>query len=469
MAVVVSSRLAKARIKHQRDRIGGVGEIDVSADKIVTALLSRPEAGLVCILDSCGVGHPGSHLLIAGPRPVETVESSLADPRDTLRILDEKMSGDKAAIFTISYDFGMKLQNIRSRPMEPASFSEPDVFVALFESLVVHDYRTGRSFLAGDATGFSDMEKLVARSNFSLDRPASPAVAVSNFSHAEYLSAIEKIKELIRRGDTYQTNLTQQFRIPLPEETTAENIFLRLRRDNPAPFAAFIGRKASTVVSASPERFFTVSGSRGQRNPGAPGSDISASPVKGTRRRGATHKEDLFLKNELLNSQKDRAENTMIVDLLRNDLGRICEFGSVRVDRLCEIEQHPTLFHLVSTISGDLRAGTKFSEILRAAFPCGSITGAPKIRTMQIIDEIETVNRGVSMGAIGCYLPESFGISDSIFDLNVAIRTMVVRNRVAMFNVGGGITIDSDVEHEYEESLLKAKALLRATGARFEY
>lgn len=444
-------------------------EIDVSADKIVTALLSRAQSGQACVLDSCGVTQSGSHLLIAGPRPVAIEELALADPRDTLQILDKKLSGDKAVIFTISYDFGMKLQNIRRRPKEPAAFSEPDVFLALFESLLVHDYRTGRSFLAGDARSFSETEKLLARSPCPPERPPSAALAVSNFSRAAYLSAIEKIRELIRRGDTYQTNLTQQFRIPLPEETTAESIFLRVRRANPAPFAAFIGRKDSTVVSASPERFFKVSRSCGRRNPGAPCFDISASPIKGTRRRGATREEDLLLKNELLSSQKDRAENTMIVDLVRNDLGRICEFGSVGVDKICDIEPYPTLFHLVSTISGDLRAGTKFSEILRAAFPCGSITGAPKIRTMQIIEEIETVNRGLSMGTIGCYLPESFGISDSIFDLNVAIRTMVVRDRRALFNVGGGVTIDSDPEHEYEESLLKAKALLYAAGARFGY
>lgn len=154
----------------------------------------------------------------------------------------------------------------------------------------------------------------------------------------------------------------------------------------------------------------------------------------------------------------------MIVDLLRNDLGRVCEFGSVNVEKLCDLEEHPTLFHLVSTINGELRDDVKFSDILRAVFPCGSITGAPKISTMKIIDEIETADRGLSMGAIGYYLPTTWHSSLATCDLSVAIRTMVVRDNVATFNVGGGITIDSDPEKEFDETLLKAKALLNALG-----
>ena len=192
---------------------------------------------------------------------------------------------------------------------------------------------------------------------------------------------------------------------------------------------------------------------------------IETSPIKGTRRRGVTPEEDAALKRDLLTSPKDRAENTMIVDLLRNDLGRVCEYGSVRVDKLCELEEHPTLFHLVSTVSGELRPDTTFSDIIRALFPCGSITGAPKISTMRIIDELEPTPRGLSMGAIGYSIPSGLGM-DPVIDLSVAIRTMVFRDGTATFNVGGGITIDSDPEQEYEESLLKAKALLSALNAK---
>ena len=177
------------------------------------------------------------------------------------------------------------------------------------------------------------------------------------------------------------------------------------------------------------------------------------------------------LRSELASSTKDRAENTMIVDLVRNDLGRVCEYGSVSVEKLCDIEEHPTLFHLVSTVRGHLRDDSKVSDILRAVFPCGSITGAPKIRTMQIIDEIETASRGSSMGAIGVYLPASWDLGnallDTVIDSSVAIRTMVVRGRDAVFNIGGGIVIDSDPENEFEESLLKARSLLNAIGTGY--
>jgi len=165
------------------------------------------------------------------------------------------------------------------------------------------------------------------------------------------------------------------------------------------------------------------------------------------------------LRRELLTSEKDRAENVMIVDLLRNDLGRACEYGSIEVIQLCALEEHPTLFHLVSKVKGNLREEVTAGDLMRAAFPCGSITGAPKIRAMQIIAETETARRGLSMGTIGYF---SF---DGTLDLSVAIRTMTVRDSVARFNVGGGIVADSEAEIEYEESLTKARALLNALNA----
>jgi para-aminobenzoate synthetase component 1 len=288
---------------------------------------------------------------------------------------------------------------------------------------------------------------------FEVASAADDARTVSNFSREEYIAAIEIIKEYIRDGDTYQTNLTQQFTVSLPNGLRSVDIFCRLRRDHPAPFSAFFRRENSTVVSASPERFFRLDKS----------NIISASPIKGTRPRGDTPGLDAELRSELLLSEKDRAENTMIVDLLRNDLGRVCDYGSVNVEKLCDIEEHPTLFHLVSTISGKLRGGVRMSDILRALFPCGSITGAPKISTMQIIDEIETASRGLSMGAIGYSIPkDGFDGLESGIDTSVAIRTMVIKDQTAIFNVGGGIVIDSDPAAEYDESLLKAKALLNA-------
>ena len=452
-----------------RDKIVGVHEIDISADLLVAALLSLSSSETVSILDSCGVGHLGSHLLIAGIEPVETLELSNGDPNQTLDLLDEKLVGDLACIFTISYDFGLKLLGIPSRNKGFLSDLEPDVFLARFDTLIVHDYNTGATSLVGNSEKFAlIIEKLQGSvpassdlseiSDFKFEISDEPTTVTSNFTKAEYLTAIESIKELIRSGDTYQTNLTQQLTAQLPDELTAEHVFWRLRRNHPASFAAFIKRVDSSVVSASPERFIRVDVDR---------RTISTSPIKGTRPRGKTAAKDNALRHELLTSPKDIAENTMIVDLLRNDLGRICEYGSVRVEKLYDLEEHPTLFHLVSTISGKLRKNTAFSDILKAVFPCGSITGAPKISTMRIIDEIETVNRGLSMGAIGYSIPKTGFSMPQTIDMSVAIRTMTIRDRTATFNVGGGIVIDSNPDSEYDETLTKARALLAAIGGNF--
>jgi para-aminobenzoate synthetase component 1 len=429
-------------------------QIDLNVDELSSALLGLAQHEDVAILDSCGVGHLGSDLMIAGIRPIESLEIESEDPAEALAIFERHLAKRSACIFTISYDLGPKLEQLITRPRGDAEFVEPDIFLSRFDALVVHQYSTGATFVTGDADAFYEIESHLASARLREPDETANAIVESNFTRAEYLDAIDTIKEYIRRGDTYQTNLTRQLRLTLPDGLSSETIFARLRRQHPAPFASFIKRKYSTVVSASPERFFKVSD-----------RSISASPVKGTRPRGATEVEDSELEAELASSEKDRAENTMIVDLLRSDLGRVCEYGGVNVERICEIEEHPTLFHLVSTIAGTLRPDSKFTDVLRALFPCGSITGAPKIRTMEIIDEIEPAVRGLSMGAIGYYIPESgFEGLEPGFDLSVAIRTMVVRGREAVFNVGGGITIDSDPSAEYEESETKAMALLGAVG-----
>jgi para-aminobenzoate synthetase component 1 len=443
----------------KESKITRVKEIDISADHLVARLMAIAPDKRVCLLDSCGVGHLGSHLLIAGIEPVETFEISSDSPDETLKRFEEQLARGLAGIFTISYDLGLKLERIRQRPKEVRTGSEPDIYLALFDTLIVHDYNAGKTVLTGNEERFEGIEAELSAAPLPLSGHSEGinlAIA-SNFTRENYLAAVERIKEYIRAGDTYQTNLTQQLRIELSPEVTPRNIFWHLRRDHPAPFAAFVERGDSTVVSASPERFFKVT----------PDRDISTSPIKGTRRRGTTPEEDDVFRNELLTSEKDRAENVMIVDLLRNDIGRICEFGSVEIEKLCDLEEHPTLFHLVSTVTGKLRKDATISDILRAVFPCGSITGAPKIRTMQIIDEIETANRGLSMGAIGCHVPPEWDLVGGMLDLSVAIRTMVIRDGDAVFNVGGGIVIDSDPEKEYEESLLKARALLEALGVGF--
>lgn len=445
-------------------------EIKISADNLVRSLLNLANEKRVCLLDSCGVPYLGSHLLVAGIDPLETLEISGANTEKTLQILDRKISQNKpASIFTISYNFGLKLENIEPRAKEFPIFPEPDVFLAVFDCLIVHDYNTHKTFLTGNEKRFSEIETILIETDKTIDEhPTERSSLSSNFTRESYIETIEKAKKFIKRGDTYQINLTRQIRARLPENLSAAKIFWRLRKSHPAPFAAFIRRENDTVVSISPERFFRVQNPKIKVQ--CPRSEvqsptISVSPIKGTRPRGKSAEEDSRLKEELLNSPKDRAENVMIVDLLRNDIGRICEFGTVKVEKLCELEQHPTLFHLVSTINGELRKNIKFSDIIRAVFPCGSITGAPKIRTMQIIDELETADRGLSMGAIGFAVQGSKFKVPSRFDLSVAIRTMVVRENEAIFNVGGGIVFDSQPEKEYEETGVKARAIFNALTA----
>jgi para-aminobenzoate synthetase component 1 len=265
---------------------------------------------------------------------------------------------------------------------------------------------------------------------------------VSNFTAAAYAEAVRRAQEYIAAGEVYQVNLTQRFAAPLAG-LAPEEIFLRLRARNPAAFSSFLAVPGRTVVSTSPERFLRVRGRTAEMW-----------PIKGTRPRGATAAEDARLAAELAASEKDRAENLMIVDLVRNDLGRVAEFGGVRVDELFEVRAYPTVLHMVSRVSASLRAGVGVADLVRAAFPCGSITGAPKIRAMEIIEELEGVRRGVSMGAIG------YAAFDGPADWSVAIRTMEAAGDVARFNVGGGVVADSDPAGEYEESMWKARAIL---------
>ena len=268
----------------------------------------------------------------------------------------------------------------------------------------------------------------------------------SNFTHRDYVRAVARAKEYIAAGDIYQVNLSQRLHAPLA--TTPFDLYCRLTDTNPAPFAAYFETPDCAVVSCSPERFLQVRG-----------GEVETRPIKGTRPRGATPEEDRGLAAELLASEKDRAENVMIVDLERNDLGRVCEFGSVHVPELFALESYATVHHLVSTVRGRLRPGTTALDCLRASFPGGSITGAPKVRSMEIIEEMEPTRRGVYTGAIG-YLCFSGDM-----DVNIVIRTVVVKNGIAYFQVGGGIVADSDPEGEYQETIDKGQALARALAA----
>jgi para-aminobenzoate synthetase component I len=280
-------------------------------------------------------------------------------------------------------------------------------------------------------------------------QPAMRAEIIRDFDHAQFVADVDRIRQYIAAGDIYQANLTQHFSARA-EGLQPEDIYFRLS-GHQAPMRAFLKTPHVSIISDSPERFFRVKNNR-----------ILASPIKGTVARSGDPAEDEAHRRQLLASAKDRAENVMIVDLLRNDLGRVCLYDSIGA-QLWEIDALPQLFHLVSHVEGELNPGTTPGEIIRALFPCGSITGAPKIRAMEILSEIEDEPRGISMGAIGIMrgMP---GTPEFEMDFSVAIRTITLRNGVADFNVGCGIVYDSKPEAEYEEMLLKAHPLLNALG-----
>ncbi|MEW6042607.1 MAG: aminodeoxychorismate synthase component I, partial [Elusimicrobiota bacterium] len=265
----------------------------------------------------------------------------------------------------------------------------------------------------------------------------------SNFSKNEYIDAVKKAKKYIFEGDIFQVNLSQRFKssITIPHF----DLYKRLRRVNPAPFAAFLNVGNFSIVCSSPERFLRINNDL-----------IETRPIKGTRPRGTTPFKDQTNAIELLESPKDNAELTMIVDLERNDLGKICEPGSVNAVLPPLLEAHPTVFHLVGEVTGRLRKGVHHVDCIKSLFPGGSVTGAPKIRAMEIIDELEPNSRGIYTGALGYF---SFNRQT---DLNIVIRTIIIKDDQTYFHTGGGIVMDSDPEMEYQETLDKAKALIES-------
>jgi para-aminobenzoate synthetase component I len=255
--------------------------------------------------------------------------------------------------------------------------------------------------------------------------------------------AVGRVREYIAAGDVFQVNPSHRFEADL--KIPPYELYKRLRTVNPAPFASYLNFPGVAIVSASPERFLRVQGDL-----------VETRPIKGTRPRDKNSAEDERLAYELVHSAKDRAENVMIVDLERNDLGRVCRYGTVKVTELAILETFPTVFHLTSTVTGKLRRGKSNIDLLKATFPGGSITGAPKVRAMEIIDELEPTKRSVYTGSIG-YL----GFNEDM-DINIVIRTFLIKEGKAYFQVGGGIIYDSDPEAEYMETLDKARALIRA-------
>lgn len=348
------------------------------------------------------------------------------------------------AIGWLGYEAGTTGEGINA---PCGGFSDlPELTFGLYNEALVHDHLTGETHLvARSAAGLERLRRLVDAPPPRLDDYTAQAPR-PELSPAAYSAAIARIKAYIAAGDTYQVNFTHRFSTAF--EGTAAALHLRLRELNPAAHAACLDFGDHQIVSSSPERLLSVRGRR-----------IETRPIKGTLPRLPDPKEDAAQRDRLLASVKDQAELLMIVDLARNDLGRVARPGSVRVDARHDIESYATVHHLVATVSAELAPGLDRFDALKALHPGGSITGAPKIRSMQIIAELEPVPRQAYTGALG-YLGD-----DGNADLAIAIRTITCAGGLAAYHVGGGITWDSDADAEYQETLAKGRALSRALTA----
>ncbi len=390
-------------------------------------------------------------------------ETSEADPfvllRDELgphRPTPAGMPFAGGALGYFAYDLARRLETL---PVLAADAEHlPEMAVGIYDWALVIDHDARRSRLVGagrDERTRARWDELRERFSDAVESPERvpfrvTGTAEANLDAGGYTAAFERIQQYLHAGDCYQVNLAQRFAVPVTGDLWSA--YRRLRAINPAPFGAYLHTPRGQVLSVSPERFLRV----------GPDGRVETRPIKGTRPRATDPDADRALAQSLAASEKDRAENVMIVDLLRNDLGHVCRPGSVRVPSLFEVESFPTVHHLVSTVTGRLAQGRHALDLLRAAFPGGSITGAPKIRAMEIIEELEPHRRGVYCGAIG-YVGFDGGM-----DTSIAIRTLVHSNGVARFWAGGGVVIDSGAESEYQETFDKAAAmlsLLRETAA----
>ncbi|MDX1946199.1 MAG: anthranilate synthase component I family protein [Pirellulaceae bacterium] len=418
--------------------------------------------------------------LTADPLEFFTVS---ADRSDGLALLDSKLrpyrgehrpdlppfQGGAAGL--LSYDLARSLERVP--PARIDEFGIPALAMGLYDTVLAIDHLAHRAWIVSQGYPETEPSRRARRARERIAQfqawlgeevppvlPAAnlplspehlasqfpvsgPAGLTSNFAPADYLHAVQRAIDYIHAGDVFQVNLAQ--RLLVPAGGSALDLYLRLRQCNPATFAAWFDGGAFQLASASPERFVSVQAGH-----------VEARPIKGTRRRTSWVEADMFAGGDLLASEKDRAENVMIVDLLRNDLSRVCVAASVRVTQLCGLESYQFVQHLVSAVVGELRPGQSAIDLLRGAFPGGSITGAPKVRAMEIIAELEPTARGPYCGSIG------YVGFDGWLDLSILIRTITASRGWWQFPVGGGIVAQSVPRQEYEETWHKAAGLLRA-------
>jgi para-aminobenzoate synthetase component 1 len=359
-----------------------------------------------------------------------------------------------------AYDLGRHLERLPAHRIDDQPVA--DLMLGFYDVVIAFDHEARRGWAIASGlpeSGAARTARARTRLAWALDRLAAPAPPLAeavdlpapqpDIDRTTLEAMVARTVEYIYAGDIYQANISQRFRVSLPEGYQPLSLYARLRRDNPAPFAAYLRFGDTAIVSASPERFLRLVDGK-----------VETRPIKGTRPRGRTPIEDRTLAEALATSEKDRSENLMIVDLLRNDLSRVCRPHSVEVPSLFAIESFATVHHLVSTVTGELEPGRGAVDLLRATFPGGSITGAPKIRAMEIIAQLERNRRGPYCGSIG-YIG-----FDGCMDTSITIRTIVCAGGMATFQVGGGIVADSEPAAEYQETLDKGRALIAAlTGA----
>ena len=358
----------------------------------------------------------------------------------------------------IGYEMGGVLEDL---PSPKAAPNTPSFMLGFYDVVLAEDRMTGAISVLSN--GFPEQEPAVrrtraeARSQWLIDVVTEPASRQAIDAKVRWrvaqpkmdvCAAIERARQHIAEGDIFQANITQAFKAICPEEVTASDLYWRMRQHVDAPFSAYVDAGTYQVLSASPERFLQID-ARGC---------VETRPIKGTRPRGATAEADAALKEELAQSEKERAENLMIVDLLRNDLSRCCQPGSVTTPKLHNVESFPNVHHLVSVVTGQLEDGFTAVDQFAAAFPGGSITGAPKIRAMEIIHDLEPIPRGAYCGSV-----VAFGFDGSL-QSSIVIRTVVVQDDELILQAGGGIVWDSNPAAEYEEALVKAHPLMTLFG-----
>ncbi len=386
--------------------------------------------------------------------PFAQLENMLG--RNRLPMLPGLPSFQGGAAGYIGYEMGRFLEPVPVPGTDDMHL--PDMALGFYDQIIAFDGLERRAWIVTQDVGGRDQRVRLERLHVTLIAArAAPLPAIAgrfdigkwkaNFSQSEYAHAVVKVIDFILDGDIFQANIAQRFTLNLGPQFDRYGFYRRLREVNPAPFSAFMEMGAFAIASSSPERFLKIENGK-----------VEARPIKGTRPRGTNSVQDAALARALTESEKDRAENVMIVDLLRNDLSRVCQDGSVDVPALCSLESFSSVHHLVSTVTGVLRPGLGPVDVLRAAFPGGSITGAPKIRAMQIIAQLEPHIRGPYCGCLG-YIGFDGGM-----DMNIAIRTIAMNAHQAVFHAGGGIVADSAPMDEYAESLDKARALFTAFG-----